>query len=289
MTNLEEILTWLLEGDPSIRFHTMRDLLKSSSESIEKEREKIATTGWGARLLSLQDKEGTWAQALYSPKWISTTYTLLQLLRMGLSPNEEKAKKGAMILLDKGFYKDGGITYWKTWKHGETCVTGMILSILSYFQIKDDRNHRMFDFLKNEQMTDKGWNCESFNGARHSSFHTTLSVLEGLWLYGKLYPQKKQEIEDLIGDGFEFLLQHKLYKSDKTGKVVDSKMIHFAFPPRWRYDAMKALDLAQEMNYPKDPRFQDAIALLKSRQNDDGTWNLNPHYSYKSETHCMNV
>lgn len=281
MKEFNNVKEWLLKGDPSIRFQTMKDLQNVAPEIFEKERQKISHSGWGAKLLSLQDKEGTWAQALYSPKWISTTYTLLQLRRIGLDPNHENAQRGARILLDKGFFKDGGINYWKSWKHSETCVTGMILSILAYFNVKDERLHEMFDFLRIEQMPDMGWNCESFRGAKHSSFHTTLSVLEGILLFATLYPNVKQEVDTLISEGFEFLLQHKLFKSDKTGNVVDTKMTRFAFPPRWRYDVMKALDLAQEIKHPKDPRFKDAIELLKSKQNDDGTWNLQSKHGGK--------
>lgn len=51
--------------------------------------------------------------------------------------------------------------------------------MLCYFQIDDPRMHRMLEYLFTMQMNDQGWNCERPRGATHSSFHTTISVLEG--------------------------------------------------------------------------------------------------------------
>src|SRR5689334_2161953 len=68
---MSAVLDWLIQGDPSIRWQVMRDLL---DEPWEAERSKVAQHGDGAKLLALQDKEGTWGGGIYSPKWISTTY-----------------------------------------------------------------------------------------------------------------------------------------------------------------------------------------------------------------------
>ncbi|MBN2521111.1 MAG: hypothetical protein JXB17_11430, partial [Bacteroidales bacterium] len=167
-------INWLFNGDPSIRYHVKRDILNATEGEIKTEQNKISLEGWGNKLLAKQDTEGTWAKGLYSPKWISTTYTLLILRRLGLNQDNVHARKGAEILLDKGYYRDGGINYFGSLKHSETCVTGMILSILSYFRIDDKRLDDLARFLFEQQMHDGGWNCESFKGAKHSSFHTTL-------------------------------------------------------------------------------------------------------------------
>jgi hypothetical protein len=82
------VIQWLLDGDPSIRWQTMRDLLRTDESAFERERRKISRDGWGARLLAKQNAAGTWARGrssdgLYSPKWISTTYTKLLLRDLG--------------------------------------------------------------------------------------------------------------------------------------------------------------------------------------------------------------
>lgn len=289
MKSNSEIVNWLLKGDPSIRYQTLRDLTNADKEEIKKEQQRISKEGWGAVLLSKQDKEGTWAKSLYSPKWISTTYTLLQLKRMGLDQKNNQAKTGVKLLLDKGLYFDGGINYFKTLNHSETCVTGIVLGLLCYFQIADERINKLADFLFQQQMSDGGWNCQSFEGATHSSFHTTMLALEGLLEYEKWNPIMSEKCYLMRSKAIEFLLCHKLYKSHRTGKIAKPQFTRFSFPPRWKYDVMKALDYMQEISALKDSRFQDAIDLLIKKRTNEGLWKLNSNhpgkvYFYMEET-----
>lgn len=268
---------WLLEGDPSIRWQVRRDLLNQPLVKVEAERRKIEKEGWGKRLLDLQDSDGRWGGGMYGPKFISTTYTMLTLRLFGLPPNNPQAKRACKLFLDEGFYADGGINFFSrtAWKHSETCVTGMILSMLAYFRYSDGRLHAIADHLVNQQMKDGGWNCESYKGATHSSFHTTISALEGLYEYECMFPEKKKRIGKIRARGHEFLLTHRLYKSHRTGKIFDPKMTNMPFPPRWRYDFLRALDYFQACHAPKDERMSDAIKLLQSKQKKDGCWVIN--------------
>ena len=79
-----EILSWLLEGDPSIHWQVQKDLLRYPSTKYETERKKVTREGWGKRLLDLQDSDGRWGGGMYGPKFISTTYTMLTLRLIGL-------------------------------------------------------------------------------------------------------------------------------------------------------------------------------------------------------------
>src|SRR3990172_3306272 len=173
----DEITRWLLDGDPAIRWQTQRDLLGKAPGAYRAARQRVTTEGWGARLLALQDPTGAWGGGLYTPKWISTTYTMLLLRHLGLPPDHAQARTACNALIDRGFYRDGGINFFKSLKHSETCVTGMILSLLSCFLYLYYRTHRIVDHLLGQQMPDGGWNCERPNGATHGSFHTTLSLL----------------------------------------------------------------------------------------------------------------
>ncbi|MDZ7331699.1 MAG: hypothetical protein ONB31_06950 [candidate division KSB1 bacterium] len=274
MTDQNAVIQWLLEGDPAIRWQTLRDLVGSKSDEIQSERERIATEGWGVRLLARQDQAGTWANGLYSPKWISTTYTMLLLRQLGLPPKHPQALQACRILLERGFYHDGGINFFKSFKHSETCVTGMILSILAYFQYEDDRIHVLAEHLLAHQMPDGGWNCDSYKGATHSSFHTTISVLEGLREYEKFQPQNFERIQQAQQQGREFLLVHGLFKSHRTGQVVRADFTRFSFPPRWYYDILRALDYFQECQAGKDGRLADAIDIVLKRQTTEGKWLL---------------
>jgi hypothetical protein len=289
------ILDWLLEGDPAIRYQVRRDLIGDDERSIHQERNSIAESGWGARFLSYQEPSGLWGGGIYGPKWISTTYTMLTLRRIGLPPDNPQAHRGCQILLDRGFYQDDGINYFKSMKQSEVCVTGMVLSILAYFRYQDERIDKLVEHLLLRQMEDWGWNCEDYKGDKHSSFHTTASVLEGLLEYQKATREVNLEVDAAQIRGHEFLLRHRLFRSHRTGEIVNKRMLRMPFPPRWFYDVTRALDYFQdyyrwkedhdfvhqdretiELNdaHIRDMRFQDGIEVLRSKRKRDGRWKM---------------
>ena len=56
------MVDWLLDSDPAIRWQVMRDLTHEPAEAVAAERSRIATEGWGVRLLALQDQNGRWGR-----------------------------------------------------------------------------------------------------------------------------------------------------------------------------------------------------------------------------------
>ena len=286
------VIRWLLDGDPAIRWQTLRDLVGAAERTVTQEQRKIARHGWGARLLARQDRSGTWASGqtpdagLYSPKWTSTTYTMLLLRDFGLPANNPQARKACKLLLERGLQPDGGINYgtWAKWtRKSETCVTGMILSILSHFKYEDARLDTLVNHLLERQMPDGGWNCRLPDGATHASVHTTISVLEGLRFYELNGKHKAQRVKAAQRDGREFLLAHRLFRSHRTGQVIKPLFLRFAFPPRWHYDILRALDYFQAVDAPCDPRLAEAIEIVRANTRKDGRWSL--QHSYKGKTY----
>ncbi len=288
----DKTLDWLLDGDPAIGWQTLHDVVGASEVAAERVRKKVARDGWGAQLLALQDPDGRWAggpsssSGLYTPKWISTTYTMLLLRDFGLAPESPQARKACKLLLEEGQQPDGGINYgdWAKWtRQSETCITGMVLSILSHFKYDDTRLETVADHLLEQQMPDGGWNCRRPSGATHSSVHTTISVLEGLRLYELNRARKVRAIRAAQARGREFLLIHRLFRSDRTGEIIKPVFIRFSYPPRWHYDILRALDYFQAVNAPRDERLGDAIDIVERTRREDGRWIL--QNSYKGKTY----
>lgn len=204
--------------------------------------------------------------------------------------------KSLRILMDEGFRPDHGIDYSGAHARrrrvklglpapaprgrGETCMTGMALAMFTYFELEDERNHKVAKHLLDHQMRDRGWNCQyPHRGATHASFNTTLSVLEGLREYLVHYPQTKLPIHASMEAGREFLLQHHLYRSHRTGNIVSTAFTRFPAQPTWRYDFLRALDHFRAVDAAKDPRLEDPIELLLSRLDKSGRW---PEYGVGS-------
>ena len=263
----DNLRNWLLDGDASIVCQTM-DFLGYKQKEIENKRNEISNKGWGKRLLENQAADGSFGGGLYGPKFISTTYTLLLLKRMGINSNQKCCQKGASLLI-QGLRKDGGINFSrKEDVRGETCITGMTLNLLSYFQTGKEQQDQIFQYITENQMDDGGWNCQYPRKANHGSFNTTMLVLEGLQSFKK-QPEQQQKtiamIENLENKGQEFLLNHKLYKSHTTGDIVKEDFLRFPFPYQWKYDVLTALDYFQSSNASYDERLEDAIQLVESK------------------------
>ena len=269
----DQLITWLLEGDVSIQYQVHRDLLVSEQPRL---RERIAKEGWGAQFLSFRNVEGHWGQAFYQPKWISTHYTILDLKNLGISPTHHDIKESVFFILQNHKGVDGGINPSRTIKQSELCINGMFLNYASYFEMQERNLTSIVDFLITEQMGDGGFNCEANRGgAVHSSLHTTISVLEGIFEFiANGYSYRASELNRIEAEAREFILQHKLYRSDHTGEIIDKRMLMLSHPSRWRYDILRALDYFQFAGINYDPRMRDALDILKAKRRKDNKWPL---------------
>jgi hypothetical protein len=266
-----QLIAWLLEGDVSIQYQVHRDLLATEKSHL---RERIATAGWGAQFLSFRNKEGHWGQRFYQPKWISTHYTILDLKNLAISPKNEEIRQSLSQVIQKLKGPDGGIFPIGTEKKSDVCVNGMFLNYASYFWTMEDDLKSIVDFLLSVHMKDGGFNCNSNGiGAIHSSMHSTISVIEGILEYAKNgYRYRLEELQEAEDRSRKFLLQHRLFRSDRTGKIIDKKMIMLSYPSRWRYDILRALDYFQFAGINYDPRMRDAIDMVKKKRRKDNKW-----------------
>lgn len=284
MTATDDPIDWLMAGDPAIRWQTLRDLLDAPEREWKAEQQCTLETGWGARLLAQQDSNGGWGGGIYSPKWISATYTLLLLRSIGIPSACEAARRGARLVLDELLGASCDAAFGRRLAACDRCVVGMILQVAVYFGVDDQRIDAIVDNLLSEMMPDGGWNCRRLCRPQphHSSFHTTLNVLDGLREYIELGTGARRD-DALAAErsALDLLLQHRLFKSDKTGEIIDKKFVMLAFPYRWHYDLLRGLEYFARAAAPRDSRAQDAINLLRGRQRADGRWPVQQKYAGK--------
>jgi hypothetical protein len=279
---------FLMAGDPAIRWQALRDLRGAAASSVSRERAKVARDGWGAQILARQDADGRWGGGLYTPKWISTTYTMALLRSFGVAPGHPQMLRAARVMLDSGHWPDGGINFYpKRYERSETCITGTVLASLCASGLDDPRVDAVADYLISVQMADGGWNCCAIPGygrgcATHASFHTTIVVLEALLEYERFRPDRTEAARKAQERGREFFLVHRLFRSHRTGEVVKPEMLRFIFPPRWHFDVLRGLDYFQDSQASRDPRLGDAIELVEKRRQADGLWKGHPGYPGKT-------
>ena len=270
-------LKWLLDSDPAIRWQVMRDLTGEAPGTVAAERSRVATEGWGAQLLALQSPAGNWGTPQQDRGLLVTLYSLVVLKDLGLDP----ASKAARKMIDR---VDRRLVFQpldnRPFLHGETepCINGRILAIGSYFQKPNDA---LAHQLLGEQLEDGGWNCEARPfwspkrpPSRRSSFHTTICVLEGLLEYERA-GRKSAAVTRARKRAENYLLERRMFRSLRTGEVIDSRWLRFSFPPFWHYDVLRGLDYLRDAGIKPDTRVSDAIEIVIERRHQNGRWPLN--------------
>ncbi len=272
-----KMIAWLLEGDVSIQYQVYRDLMGERCPDIQA---RIAHQGWGAAFMKERNPDGYWGRGFYQPKWTSSHYTLLDLKTLQISPDNELIRRSIDIILERRKSADGGINPAKTIEASDVCVNGMFLNYACYFGTDEDGLRSIVDYVINERMEDGGFNCERTRwGARHSSLHSTICVLEGIQEYARQgYSYRLDELEAAADTSPEFILMHQLYKSDHTGEIIHKDFLRLSFPGRWHYDILRALDYFQDAGVPWDERMRPACEVLLKKRRADGRWPLQANY-----------
>ena len=275
------VLDWLLDSDPAIRWQVLRDLVHAPAKVVAAERARVATEGWGARLLALQGEDGQWARGSCFPEgsfnwrhenqgqpWTATLPTLQLLRDFGVDPSFEGVRRAVASVRERCRWEHAGQPFFAG--EVEPCINGRTVGLGAYF---GQEVGGLVDRLLGEQLEDGGWNCEAENGSVRSSFATTINVLEGLLAHERasggsaviIAARRRAE---------EYLLERTLFRRKSTGEVVNPAWLQFSFPPRWHYDVLRALDYFRSAGELPDSRLDEAIDVLRSKQQPDGTWLL---------------
>jgi hypothetical protein len=269
---------WLLDSDPSIRWQAMRDLLDAEPEAVERERARVTADGWGARFLSLQADDGQWDAGACFPggyrgeeegqPWTST-YPVLAVLRLlGPDPADPAVTEAVARVAESCRWEHDNQPFFEG--EVEPCINGGTVAIGDYFGVDVQG---IVDRLLTEQLDDGGWNCEVENGATVSSFHTTIQVLEGLAEHQRAHGSDAS-VDDAMARAHEYVLARRLFRRLSSGDLADERFLDFAFPPRWRYDVLRALDHFRVAGVDRDERMSEAVGVVRDARSAEGRWLL---------------
>ena len=297
-----DVIDWLLDSDPAIRWQVLRDLAGAPETVVAAERARVAGEGWGARLLALQQPHGQWLsgvpafpseaaenwwrslgparQGTLFPTWTATAWSLVLLRAFGLDPAGAAARRAVGLVRDNVRWEHDAEPFFAG--EVEPCINGRTVALGAYFGVDVAP---VVGRLLGEQMADGGWNCEQENGSTRGSFHTTIDVLEGLLEYERA-AGSAPEVTSARLRGQEYLLERRMFRRLSTGQPVgqDRKTgapaawTRFSYPPFWHYDVLRGLDYLRAAGAAPDDRAAEAIELIRSKRDADGRWPLeNPH------------
>jgi hypothetical protein len=270
---------WLLASDPALRWQVLRDLTDAPPGQVAAERARVAVQGWGARLLALRDDDGQWAGGACFPTdfngdfsagqpWTSTLPTLTLLRDFGADPHAERVRETVVLVRDNCRWEHAGQPFFAG--EVEPCINGRTVALGAYFGVDVEG---IVTRLLGEQLADGGWNCEAENGSVRSSFDTTVCVLEGLLAHERASGGSPTSVA-ARRRGEEYLLQRRLFRRLTTGEVVKPSWLCFSFPTWWHYDVLRGLDYFRAAGDHPDGRLTEAIDLVRSKRQPDGTWLL---------------
>jgi len=275
-----DLIAWLLDDtDPSLVYQVRRDLLGEAPRALEPLRTQIGMRGWACDLVARRTPYGHWGNGAYNPKWTCTHYVLHELAQLEMPSGDPRCAESAGLLLAYPRGKDGGVNYARTVDVSDVCINGMLLGIASRFIGAADGGcataalRGIVDYLLERRMTDGGWNCAYYQGGTHSSLHTTIAVLEGLWAFNAgPDTYRRSDIRTATAAGVEFILRHRLLRSERTGEVIRDEFFKYTFPVRWKYDILRCLDLFRKNGIAYDPRMDEALDRIEKARRPEGYW-----------------
>ncbi len=260
---------WLVSGDPVIRKLTQRYLFDQDVADTN--------SGYIQRYLDLFDQNtGRWGKAVYSPKWISTHYTMMELKYMEIPQGNPAYNQGIKTLLYAMWHPDKR-------PEQDMCVSAMMLGMAAYANYKDERMNEMVDYILAHRFPDGGWNC-NWNSltrpASKSSLHTTISVLEAFRDYLKNgYGYRRQEVASSVPFAEDFILRKHMFRSERTGAVINDAFTKCHYPERWHYDLFRGLEYFQSVQKPYDDRMSEALDIVENRFKRSGYLTKGPSYA----------
>jgi hypothetical protein len=283
VTVSKAIIEWLLEEDePSVRYETLTQLLgrDGTERSIGEIKSRIGSVGWAARILAKQKEETYWdsPENGYIPKFSATSWQLIVLADLGVSSNDPRISQAVEHFLDLHNVESGGISMrpkanQKFEPH--VCLTGnMVRALAKVGYYEDDRVLKSLDWLISKQLPDGGWNCAP--QGKHGSFTSTV---QPLWALSEMMSHDaRRGWEASAKNGSEFLLKHRVFKSDKDDSVVLLDFLRLHYPLHYSYDYLHGLRVLTELGVKNDPRMNDAVSLLLEKRLPDEKWPLEGVY-----------
>jgi len=302
-----DTVTWLLESDePNVRYLALRDLLDRPADDPEllEARDLAHCQGPIAAIVDEMDPEGYWVKAGpgYGPKYRSTVWAVILLGQLGARIEcDPRIERACQYLLDHALAEHGQFSYNGAPGGTFDCLQGNLCTALLDLGSTDPRLDKAFEWMartvtgegiapqgdKSTPMRFYAYQCgPGFACGANYTLPCGWGAVKVMLAFGKL-PQHKRTplIQGALRKGAEFLLgvdpASAAYPTHDDIKP-NASWWKFGFPVFYVTDILQNVEALVRCGYGKDPRLANALQLIASKQDAQGRWPLEYHYSGKT-------
>jgi hypothetical protein len=300
---------WLLESEnPGVRYLALRDLsdLSPEDKKLKTARKSAHREGPIAHILSKMDEEGFWKRpgTGYGPKYKSTVWALILLAQLGGSVKADKRiRQACRYYLDHALNPGGQISAMTNNSPSGTvdCLQGNMLWSLMELGYSDPRMDSAYEWMARTTtgegvapLKEKHASVRYFAGKCGPTFacgaNNKLPCAWGgvkvLLALSKLPAEKRSElIEKAIRHGVDFFFRvdpsTAEYPNGWAAKP-SGNWWKFGFPVFYVTDILQIAEALVGLGYASDPRLENTLELIRSKQDEQGRWPL--EYNYDGKT-----
>jgi hypothetical protein len=261
---------WLLGScEPAVRFLTRRDVL---GEEVQPDPEEILSGPWVRTLLAGQQADGGFGERHPYKKWTGAHWRLVSLVELAAPPEDPRVLAAAeRVLALLSGPKRAKVKLVDGLARRCASVEGNGLAACSRLGLaEDERVERLARWLVEWQWPDGGWNCDERASGRRSSFHESCIPMWGLHEYAEA--TGAPWARDAALRAAELFLEHRLFRSVRTGEVIKQEWLRFRYPPYWHYDVLQGLLVLSRLGLAGDPRAAEAVELVEQKRLPDSRW-----------------
>jgi hypothetical protein len=290
-------LPWLLERDeasPGVRYFALRDLLDRPADDPEliAAQADVMRAGPVPAILDGQSPEGYWVKPGpgYAPKYRGTIWSVLFLAQLGADGRDERVRRGIEYALAHAQAANDAFACNGRPSTSIHCLWGNMVRALLDLSCRDDRLERAVDALA-RSITGDGYEWYRKGGVQEPGFVCSANyglpcgwgAVRALWALNALPAEARTPVvEAAIRASVDFLLSYDVARADYPYKErINSSWFKFGYPLGYVTDVLLNLEALAEAGCGGDPRLEEAVELVLSKQDEAGRWKL--EYGYQGK------
>jgi len=255
---------------------------KGENISLNKAQEMLEQSELVNKLLATPDRSPNTFVGLRAYEW-----RLLELSEIPFTNTLETVQSWIKLLVDKSYIQEGFALEGKKDKL-LACHNALITTILIKMKYEDKERidtgiSWILDYQAVERGKERKWTgldlYTRFGGCMKSvpCYYGVVKSMITLTEYKKRFGGSKR-LNDMLNQGLEYILKHRVYKRLSTDKPIEDSIILNFYPFTYKSNVIEILSLLKANGMIEDERCNDALKILKEKQRPDGYWQVDTSY-----------